>query len=253
MKDSSGVVIYVGKAKKLMNRLRSYFGGGTITIPKVAAMVSHVADFEYVVVGTEEEALLLEANLIKRYNPKYNILLKDDKGYPYIVITMNESFPRVAKSFRIDKAMQKEGALYFGPYMGVDLKYVLESIDSIFPLKKCNRVLPRDIGKERPCLNYHIGKCLAPCAGGVNADDYREMMDQIVLFFKGKYDVILDKTVTEMKEAAENLDFEKAAIIRDRVNALENVRRSQRVFMNVKRDVDAIGVYSDAGETSIRK
>ena len=129
MKDSSGVVIYVGKAKKLMNRLRSYFGGGTITIPKVAAMVSHVADFEYVVVGTEEEALLLEANLIKRYNPKYNILLKDDKGYPYIVITMNESFPRVAKSFRIDKAMQKEGALYFGPYMGVDLKYVLESID----------------------------------------------------------------------------------------------------------------------------
>lgn len=253
MKDASGQVIYVGKAKKLRNRLHSYFGGGKITIPKVAAMVSHVADFEYVVVSSEEEALLLEANLIKRYMPQYNILLRDDKGYPYIEITMNETFPRIRRAFRVDDNAKREGAMYFGPYMNADLTNVLASINAIFPLKKCNKVLPRDIGKERPCLNYHIGKCIGPCTGGIGAKEYKDMMKNIVLFFQGKYDGITDYYEIKMQEAADELSFEKAAIIRDRLQALANVQMSQRVFMSVKRNVDAIGVYSDAGETSIRK
>lgn len=253
MKDASGCVIYVGKAKVLRNRLHSYFGGGKIDNPKVAAMVSHVADFEYVVVGTETEAFLLEANLIKRYKPHYNILLRDDKGYPYVCITMNEEFPRVMKVFRPDENARKAGALYFGPYMGGDLYNVLKAIDAIFPLKKCARVLPRDIGKERPCLNYHIGKCLAPCAGGINAEEYRKMTERIVMFFRGHYDGIEANIENEMREASEKLDFERAAILRDRAMALKNITRSQRVFMNVRRDVDAIGFYSDAGETCVRK
>ena len=253
MKDASGCIIYVGKAKKLRNRLKSYFASGTISHPKVRAMVSHVADFEYTVVGSEPEALLLEANLIKRYQPKYNILLRDDKGYPYICITLNEQYPRVFKSFRVDEKMRKEGALYYGPYMSADLFEVLKTIDFLFPLKRCKKVLPRDIGKERPCLNYHIGKCMAPCSGDVSEADYRRMISQIVLFFDGNYDGIEEDIRNEMEKAAENLEFEKASVLRDRLAALANIRKSQSVFMEIDRDVDAIGIYSDAGETCIRK
>ena len=253
MKDSSGAVIYVGKAKKLRNRLKSYFGGGPIAIPKVAAMVSHVADFEYTVVGTEPEALLLEANLIKRYQPHYNILLRDDKGYPYICVTLNEQYPRVFKAFRQDPEARKAGAVYFGPYMAGDCALVLQSISDIFPLKRCRKVFPRDIGKERPCLNYHIGKCMAPCLGTVSEDSYRRMIGQIVMFFKGKYDGIEKDIRSQMEEASASLDFERAGMLRDRLFALENIRQNQRVFLAIERDVDAIGLYSDAGETCVRK
>lgn len=253
MKDASGTVIYVGKAKILRNRLRSYFGGGKISHPKVAAMVAHVADFEYTVVGTEAEALLLEANLIKRYMPQYNILLRDDKGYPYVCITMNEMYPRVFKAFRIDEKARRAGALYYGPYMNSDLYFTLKSIEEIFPLKKCRRRLPEDIGKERPCLNAHIGKCLAPCSGDCSSGDYRKMVSDIALFFEGRYSGIETAIRSDMERAAEMLDFEKAAVLRDRLTALNNIRQSQRVFMEIRRDVDAIGMYSDAGETAIRK
>ena len=238
MKDASGTVIYVGKAKKLRNRLRSYFGGGHIAHPKVAAMVSHVADFEYVVVGTEAEALLLEANLIKRHMPQYNILLRDDKSYPYACITLNEEYP---------------GARYFGPYMNGDLYNTMKTIEEIFPLKRCRKVFPRDIGKDRPCLNYHIGKCMAPCSGNVSAEEYRKMIFDIVAFFEGRYDGI-KKTLTEqMEEASGNLDFERAAVLRDRLAALNGITEGQRVFQKIERDVDAVGIYSQAGETCVRK
>ncbi|MBP5180387.1 MAG: excinuclease ABC subunit UvrC [Clostridiales bacterium] len=253
MKDASGSVIYVGKAKKLKNRLRSYFGGGQITHPKVAAMVSHVADFEYVVVGSETEALLLESNLIKRYMPQYNILLRDDKAYPYVCITLNEEYPRVFKAFRPDEKARAAGARYFGPYMGGDLYNTMRAIEEIFPLKRCRKVFPRDIGKERPCLNYHIGKCMAPCRGEVSSADYRKMIFDIVAFFEGRYDGIKDEITDEMNRASEELDFERAAVLRDRLAALDNITRNQRVFMEIERDVDAIGVYSQAGETCIRK
>jgi len=253
MKDSSGCIIYVGKAKKLRNRLKSYFASGTISHPKVRAMVSHVADFEYTVVGSENEALLLEANLIKRYQPKYNILLRDDKGYPYICITLNEEYPRVFKSFRVDEKLRKAGALYYGPYMNYDLQVTLKTIDHLFPLKRCRKVLPRDIGKERPCLNYHIGKCLGPCSGDVPAEEYRRMISQIVLFFEGNYDGLEKAMQESMEDASCNLEFEKAQVFRDRLYALANIRKNQHVFMEIKRDVDAIGLYSDAGETCVRK
>lgn len=253
MKDASGSVIYVGKAKKLRNRLRSYFGGGRITHPKVAAMVSHVADFEYVVVGSETEALLLESNLIKRYMPQYNILLRDDKAYPYVCITLNEEYPRVYKAFRPDEKAKKAGARYFGPYMGGDLFNTMRAIEQIFPLKRCNKVFPRDIGKERPCLNYHIGKCMAPCSGNVSASEYRKMIFDIVAFFEGRYDGIKKQLQEQMEEASENLDFERAAMLRDRLAALDAITKDQRVFQKIERDVDAVGVYSQAGETCIRK
>ncbi len=253
MKDASGSVIYVGKAKKLRNRLRSYFGGGQITHPKVAAMVSHVADFEYVVVGSETEALLLESNLIKRYMPQYNILLRDDKAYPYVCITLNEEYPRVFKAFRPDEKARAAGARYFGPYMGGDLFNTMRALEEIFPLKRCRKVFPRDIGKERPCLNYHIGKCMAPCRGEVSSEDYRKMIFDIVAFFEGRYDGIKDQITADMMKASEDLDFERAAVLRDRLAALDNITRNQRVFMEIERDVDAIGVYSQAGETCVRK
>ncbi len=253
MKDNTGAVIYVGKAKKLRNRLKSYFGGGVITSNKVAAMVSHVSDFEYTVVGSESEALLLENNLIKRYQPKYNILLRDDKGYPYICISLNEPYPRVFKAFRPDPKARKEGAVYYGPYMNSDCFEVLNTINDIFPLKRCKKVFPRDIGKERPCLNYHIGKCMAPCRGEMTEEEYRAMTDKIVMFFEGKYKGIEESIEEEMHKASASLDFEKAGILRDRLFALKNVSKNQHVYLNIERDADAIGLYSDAGETCVRK
>ena len=253
MKDSSGTVIYVGKAKKLRNRLKSYFGGGRITHPKVAAMVSHVADFEYVVVGSEAEALLLESNLIKRYMPQYNILLRDDRAYPYVCITLNEEYPRVFKAFRPDEAARKAGARYYGPYMNGDLYNTMKAIEDIFPLKRCRKVFPRDIGRERPCLNHHIGKCMAPCSGNVSSSEYRKMIFDIVAFFEGRYDGIAKDISDEMEKASEDLDFERAAVLRDRLLALNNITRSQHVFLEIDRDADAVGIYSQAGETCVRK
>ena len=253
MKDAAGSVIYVGKAKRLKNRLTNYFGGGKITNAKVAAMVSHVADYEYTVVSSETEALLLENNFIKRYQPKYNILLRDDKGYPYICITLNEEYPQVIKSFRIDEKARAAGARYYGPYMNSDLIRVLRTIEELFPLKRCRKVFPRDIGKERPCLNYHIGKCMAPCSGDVTSEQYKEMVERIVMFFEGKYDGIEEALKKGMEEAAENMDYERAAVMRDRIAALKNIRAEKNVFLKVDRDVDAVGMYSDAGETCIRK
>ena len=253
MKDASGSVIYVGKAKKLRNRLRSYFGGGQITHPKVAAMVSHVADFEYVVVGSETEALLLESNLIKRYMPQYNILLRDDKAYPYVCVTLNEEYPRVFKAFRPDEKARAAGARYYGPYMGGDLYNTMKAIEQIFPLKRCSKVFPRDIGKDRPCLNYHIGKCMAPCSGNVSGEEYRKMIFDIVAFFEGRYDGIKTELRRQMEQASEGLDFERAAVLRDRLAALDAITQNQHVFQKIERDVDAIGIYAQAGETCVRK
>jgi excinuclease ABC subunit C len=205
------------------------------------------------VVGSETAALLLESNLIKRYMPQYNILLRDDKAYPYVCITLNEEYPRVYKAFRPDEKAKKAGARYFGPYMGGDLFNTMRAIEQIFPLKRCNKVFPRDIGKERPCLNYHIGKCMAPCSGNVSASEYRKMIFDIVAFFEGRYDGIKKQLQEQMEEASENLDFERAAMLRDRLAALDAITKDQRVFQKIERDVDAVGVYSQAGETCIRK
>ena len=251
MKDASDSVIYVGKAKNLRNRLRSYFGKNPQGNAKVLAMISHVADFEYVVVGSELEALLLECNLIKRYQPHYNILLRDDKGFPYVCITMQEEYPRIMKVFRPDKNMT--GAKYYGPFLGGDLYRALQALRDIFPTKTCRKVLPRDIGKERACLNYHIGRCVGPCRGDVPAEEYRKVMENMCRFFEGKYDGILRDLEAQMQEASENLDFEKAAVYRDRLNALRAVMANQNVSFPRESDRDAVGFFRDAGEMCFRK
>jgi len=180
MKDASGSIIYVGKAVNLRNRLRSYFTANPQGNAKVLAMISHIADFSFIVTSSELEALLLEATLIKKHQPHYNILLRDDKGYPYIRITMNELYPRIVKAFRVGDD-KNEGARYYGPYLSGDLYRALNVLRTLFRPNLQAR-FPRDIGKERPCLNYHIGRCIGPCRGDVPAESYRAVMESICQF-----------------------------------------------------------------------
>lgn len=252
MKDTSGSIIYVGKAKNLKNRLSSYFAKNPAGNAKVQAMISHIADFEYIEVKNELEALILESNLIKRYQPHYNILLRDDKGYPYVCITMHEPYPRVFRAFRIGSD-KKDGARYYGPFLAGDLYFALKTLRDIFPVKTCKKTFPRDIGKERPCLNYHIGKCLGPCRGGISSEDYRKVMKNICLFFEGKYSGIQKSLREEMMDAAEQEKYELAALCRDRLQSLEKIMESQRVEIAGLGDTDVIGLKRDAGEICIRK
>jgi len=252
MKDTSGSIIYVGKAKNLRNRLNSYFCKNPAGNDKVIAMISHIADFEFIVVENELEALLLESNLIKRYQPHYNILLRDDKGYPYVCITMQDQYPRILKVFRIGSDKEK-GARYFGPFLAGDLYQALVTLRDIFPTKTCRRVLPKDIGKERPCLNYYIGRCVAPCKGDVPASEYRAVMEDICRFFEGRYDGIQKELTGQMMEASEKQDYEKAVIYRDRLQSLEKIMEAQKVSLPRQTDLDVIGVSRDAGEICIRK
>lgn len=252
MKDNSGSVIYVGKAKNLRNRLRSYFCKNPAGNDKVLAMISHISDFEYIIVANELEALLLESNMIKKLQPQYNILLRDDKGYPYVCITMQDDYPRILKVFRIGHD-KEAGARYFGPFLAGDLYAAIVTLRDIFPTKTCRRVLPRDIGKERPCLNYHIGRCVAPCKGDVPASDYRAVMEDICRFFEGRYDGIQKELTAKMLSASEKQDYERAVIFRDRLQSLEKIMESQKVSLPRETDLDVIGICRDAGEICIRK
>lgn len=252
MKDAAGSVIYVGKALNLQNRLRSYFTANPQGTPKVLAMISHIADFSYLICQNEVEALILECNLIKEYQPHYNILLRDDRAYPYIRITMNELYPRVLKAYRIGPD-RKAGARYYGPYLNGDLYRALNALRETFPMKTCRREFPRDIGKERPCLNYHIGRCIGPCRGDVSADDYRKVMADICLFLEGKYDGILQQMRRRMQAAAEDLRFEEAGILRDRLASLERLMARQQVVSGREQDKDAIGIASNEVEHAILK
>lgn len=226
MKNKDDEVIYVGKAVNLKNRVSQYFRDLKNHTPKVKTMVSHIESFEYIITDTEMEALILECNLIKKYRPKYNILLKDDKSYPYIKITSYEDFPKVISTRKFIKDKSK----YYGPITDVKaLKETLEIIYNIWPIRKCNRVLPRDIGKERPCLNYHIGKCLAPCDGKISKEKYQEMINEIIDFLDGRHEDIVKSLSEEMKEAASNLEFEKAAALRDKIKSIERVSEKQKM------------------------
>jgi len=252
MKDASGSVIYVGKAKNLRNRLKSYFCKNPAGNDKVLAMISHIADFEYIIVSNELESLLLESNLIKRYQPHYNILLRDDRGYPYVCITMQDEYPRIQKVFRVG-ADKEKGARYFGPFLAGDLYQALVTLRDIFPTKTCRRVLPKDIGKERPCLNYYIGRCVAPCKGDVPASAYRAVMEDICRFFEGRYDGIQKELTAQMISASGKQDYENAVIYRDRLKSLEKIMEAQKVSLPHETDMDVIGISRDAGEICIKK
>ena len=236
MLDECGEVIYVGKAKKLKNRVSSYFHGEHL--PKVAAMVEKVADFQVIVAGSEFEALVLENSLIKRHQPHYNILLKDDKGYPFIRMDRREAYPRM----EIASRAAKDGADYFGPFGGrSQSREIIDSISKALLLPDCARSFPRDIGKERPCLNYHMEKCAGWCLKGSSDEDYRSRSEQAALILQGKSGELVETLRKEMEAAAEELRFERAAELRDRIRAIEGLQNHQRVIATVFSDTDAVG------------
>ena len=236
MLDEKSEVIYVGKAKKLKNRVSSYFHGEHL--PKVQAMVDKVADFNVIVAASEFEALVLENSLIKRHKPHYNILLKDDKGYPFIRLDMREEYPSMSLSNRA----AKDGAKYYGPFGSRgQTRNVISTISKALLLPDCSRKFPRDIGKERPCLNYHMGACLGWCLKDSSGEEYRRRMTQAALILDGKSGELLEDLRCQMEQAAEELRFEKAAELRDRLRAVENLSNRQRVLATAFADTDAIG------------
>ena len=238
MRDKGDKVIYVGKAKKLKNRVSQYFQDTGSHTPKTRLMVSKIHHFDVIVAASEFEALVLECSLIKRYLPKYNILLKDDKGYPYIRLNMKDDYPRITMVSKLSS----DGALYFGPYGSRGLtNSLIEAILLTLKLPRCSRVFPRDIGKGRPCLNYHMNQCSGWCQNESGKDDYRAAMEQARQLLQGNYKSVADQIRKDMLEAADGLDFELAASLRDRLNAVEALGKTQLVTAGTLADTDVIG------------
>ncbi|WP_069648929.1 excinuclease ABC subunit UvrC [Caloranaerobacter ferrireducens] len=239
MKNENGQIIYVGKAVNLKKRVRQYFQASSSKTPKVKAMVKSIVEFEYIITDNELEALILECNLIKKHKPKYNILLRDDKQYPYIKVTTNEKFPRVIKVRKIEK----DKAKYFGPYTSTSaVNDTLEIIRNIYPLRSCRKNLDNIKKKERPCLNYFIGRCLGPCQGNVDEKEYMEMIHEVLLFLGGKEDKLIHLIEEKMKNAAKQLDFENAAKYRDQLNSIKHILEKQKVVSSTLIDQDIIGM-----------
>lgn len=249
MKNSLGEIIYVGKAKNLKNRVRQYFQSSKNHSEKVKAMVKHIAEFEYIVTDSEIEALILECNLIKKYSPRYNILLKDDKSFPLIKITINEDFPRVI----VTRNMSNDGAKYFGPYTDATAVYTtFDLIKKVFPLRTCKRVIKEDGQSTRPCLNYHINLCKAPCDKLISKDDYRKIVDDVIDLLTGKDKEIVSKVKTEMEEASMNLDFEKAASLRDKLLAIEKINEKQKIISVNFENEDFIAISQDEKDSCVQ-
>ena len=247
MKDASGEIIYVGKAVNLKNRVRSYFRD-TAHTPKVAAMIAHIDDFDVLLCETNLEALILECNLIKLHKPYYNILLKDDKHYPYLKVDMRQPFPRL----ELCRKMEKDGAKYFGPYIGANaVRQVIEAVRDVFPIRSCKQVLPLKTPK-RPCMNYDIGRCLAPCAGKCTEEAYREMMEGVLSFLGGDYDGVLKKLKKDMEEAAAALRFEKAAAIRDKIRDVQGLMERQIALRTDRSEQDLIALAQDGLDAMIQ-
>ncbi len=238
MRDKTDKVIYVGKAKKLKNRVSQYFQDTASHTPKTRLMVSRIDHFDVIVAASEFEALVLECSLIKRYLPKYNILLKDDKGYPYLRLNMKEVYPSIAMVTKI----ADDGAGYYGPYGSRNVTHdVMEAIRLTLKLPGCHKQFPRDIGKERPCLNYHMNQCAGWCQEGKSCTEYRQTMEQARQLLLGNYKAVADEIRGQMLEAAENLEFELAASLRDRLNAVENLGQKQLVTAGTLADTDVVG------------
>lgn len=244
--DKKGEVIYVGKALSLRNRVRSYYQPGTQHSPKVRSFLDRAADLKYIVTDSEVEALILESNLIKEYRPRYNVLLKDDKSYPYLKVTIKEEFPRVY----ITRRLVQDGSLYFGPYtqMGA-VQETLNLLRQLFPFRTCKQKITKAVKnqtsqttktRERPCLNHHLKRCLAPCCGLVSQQDYRIVIQEICLFLEGRCEDLLKKLTLSMEEAAQKLEFEKAAQLRDQIKAIKRVVEKQKVVLKDRSNQDII-------------
>jgi len=236
-KDKEGKVIYVGKAANLNSRVRSYFGAPSNLSSKIQRLVSKIQDFEFVVTNSEQEALILECNMIKKYTPRYNVRLKDNKTFPYLKINVNEDWPGVY----ITRRVQKDGARYFGPFASAgSVRKTLRLIKTIFPFRSCSK---RIEGKDkRPCLDYYIRRCLGPCIGAVEKQEYHDVITQVILFLQGKQELILRELNTKMKAAAQQLQFERAALLRDQIKAIEKVIEGQRIAITLQGEKDVIGL-----------
>ncbi len=243
MRDAEGNILYVGKAASLRHRVRSYFGGRQKLSPKLQRMVTRVNDIDFFVTGSEQEALILELNLIKRHRPRYNVRLKDDKTFPYLKIDTGEDWPRV----QITRHLEQDGARYFGPFASAkSVRQTLRVIKKIFPIRSCSKPIT---GKDtRPCLDYNIYHCLGPCIDAVSKEEYHDVIKQVILFLEGKQERIVRQLESKMELAAESLDFEKAALLRDQIQAVEKVVEGQRIAATVKGEQDVIAFASDRGE-----
>lgn len=249
MHDAQDAILYVGKAINLRNRVRSYFREKIGRGPQIDKMVSLIARFEYIVTDSELEALVLENNLIKEHLPKYNTLLKDDKTYPYIKVTVGEAYPRIFLS----REMKKDKSRYFGPYTSVGaVKDTIELLNKLYQLRTCSRNLPRDIGADRPCLNYHIKQCAAPCQDYISREEYRARVEQALDFLGGSYGGILKDLEAKMKAASEKMEFEEAARYRDLVNSVKSVAQKQKITDSVGEDRDIIALSKDDADVVVQ-
>lgn len=247
MHDEKDAIIYVGKAISLKNRVRQYFQSSRNKGAKIEQMVTHISRFEYIVTDSELEALVLECNLIKEHRPKYNTMLMDDKSYPFIKVTVNEPFPRVM----LARQMKKDKAKYFGPYSSAGaVKDTIELIRKLYHIRSCNRSLPKDIGKERPCLNYHIHQCQAPCQGYISQEEYRKSIDEVVRFLNGHYDLVLKELEEKMMAASDSLEFEKAIEYRELLTSVQKVAQKQKITDTAGDDRDIIAMASE-GEDAV--
>ncbi len=248
MHDADDAILYVGKAVNLHNRVRSYFKENIGRGPQIDKMVSLIARFEYIVTDSELEALVLENNLIKEHCPKYNTLLKDDKTYPYIKVTVDEDYPRVI----MVRQMKKDKAKYFGPFTNGGVKESIDLINKLYKLRTCNRKLPRDFNKERPCLNYHIGQCLAPCQGNINKDEYMANVEKAIDFLNGKQQPIIKELKDKMQQASDNMEFEEAIRYRDLIENIKKVAETQKMSDNIGEDKDIIALAIDGNDAVVQ-
>ncbi|WP_196000890.1 excinuclease ABC subunit UvrC [Clostridium sp. 1001271B_151109_B4] len=249
MKNSLGEVIYVGKAKILKNRVKSYFQNSKNHSEKVRVMVKNISEFEYIVTDSEMEALILECNLIKKYSPKYNILLKDDKFYPFIKITIKDDYPRVF----VTRNFAKDGSKYFGPYTnGTAVYETINLIYKIFPLRTCKLAIRENGENIRPCLNYHIKKCFGPCGGHITKEEYGKMISDIIDVLSGKETYVTKMLKDEMERASEELEFEKAAALRDKILSIEAIVEKQKIFKTMEGDEDFINIEQDDKDSCIQ-
>lgn len=247
MHDAKDEIIYVGKAVSLKNRVRQYFQSSRNKTAKIEQMVSRIARFEYIITDSEMEALVLECNLIKEYRPRYNTMLKDDKGYPYIRATVEEEFPRLMMA----RTMKRDRSRYFGPYTSVSaVKDTLELIQKLYKIRTCSRVLPRDTGKDRPCLNYHIKQCDAPCQGYITKEAYRENFSHALDFLNGNFEPIIKSLEEKMMECSDAMEFEKAIEYRELLNSVRHVAQKQKITSQTMDDRDIIAM-AKAGEDAV--
>lgn len=247
MHDKNDEIIYVGKAISLKNRVRQYFQSSRNLTPKIQQMVARIVRFEYIITDSELEALVLECNLIKEHRPKYNTMLKDDKSYPYIKVTVHEAFPRVLFA----REQKKDKAKYYGPYTSAKaVKDTIDLLQKIYRIRTCNRNLPKDIGKERPCLYYHIKQCDAPCAGYINESQYREEINHALEFLNGNYATVMKELEQKMSEASMNLEFEDAAKYRDLLNSVKHIAVKQKINSTSMEDKDILGI-AKAGDEAV--